>query len=356
MIRSIYLEDMKNKNQSGLFDKQERMAKLNYLRDPLVSIGQTINFEAFRSILEEATTLAPQGKGGRPPFDRVMLFKALVLQKLYGLSDEQLEYQINDRLSFMRFLGLELSDKVPDQKTFWLFRDALTKTGVIDQAFVLFRDRLRREGYIVQEGKIVDATLVKSPVQRNSRDENDQIKNGETPEDWSEEKRRQKDTDAAWTTKHGKHHYGYKNHIKVDAKSKLIDDFEVTPANVHDSQVLEVLLDETDSGQPLWADSAYCSEEIRKVLKRKKIGCRIHKKGNRHVTLTPKQMEANRFKSKTRCRVEHVFATIRNRVNGLTVRCIGLMRSTADITLQNLVYNISRVDYLKKLEGISLST
>lgn len=285
-----------------------------------------------------------------------MLFKALVLQKLYGLSDEQLEYQINDRLSFMRFFGLELSDKVPDQKTFWLFRDALTKTGVIDQAFVLFRDRLRREGYIVQEGKIVDATLVKSPVQRNSRDENDQIKNGETPEDWSEEKRRQKDTDAAWTTKHGKHHYGYKNHIKVDAKSKLIDDFEVTPVNVHDSQVLEVLLDETDSGQPLSADSAYCSEEIRKVLKRKKIGCRIHKKGNRHVTLTPKQMEANRFKSKTRCRVEHVFATIRNRVKGLTVRCIGLMRSTADITLQNLVYNISRVDYLKKLEGISLST
>lgn len=356
MIRSSYLEDMKNKNQSGLFDKQERMAKLNYLRDPLVSIGQSINFEAFRNILEEATTIAPQGKGGRPPFDRVMLFKALVLQKLYGLSDEQLEYQINDRLSFMRFLGLELSDKVPDQKTFWMFRDSLTKTGVIDEAFVLFRDRLRREGYIVQEGKIVDATLVESPIQRNSRDENDQIKNGETPEDWSEDKRRQKDVDAAWTTKHGKHHYGYKNHVKVDAKSKLIDEFEVTPANVHDSQVLEVLLDETDAKQPLWADSAYDSEEIRKVLKKKKIGCRIQKKGSRNVTLTPQQRGANKFKSRTRSRVEHIFATIRNRVNGLTVRCIGIVRSTADITLQNLVYNMTRVDYLKKIEGTSLST
>ncbi len=227
----------------------------------------------------------------------------------------------------MRFLDLTLSDKVQDQKTFWYYRDALTKTGVIDQAFVLFRDRLRQEGYMVQEGKIVDATLVKSPVQRNSREENDQLKNGETPEDWSEEKRRQKDTDAAWTTKHGKHHYGYKNHVKVGVKSKLIDEFQVTPANVHDSQVLEELLDETDAGQPLWADSAYSSDEIRKVLRQKKVGCRIHKKGSRHVTLSPKQMEANRFKSRTRSRVEHVFASMRNRVNGLTVRYIGLMRS-----------------------------
>ena len=333
MIRSSYLEDMKNKNQSGLFDKQERMTKLNLLRDPLVSIGQSINFEAFRGILEEATTQESQGKGGRPPFDRVMLFKGLVLQKLYGLSDEQLEFQINDRLSFMRFLGLELSDKIPDQKTFWLFRDSLTRTGVIDQAFILFRDRLRKEGYIVHEGKIVDATLVKSPVQRNSRDENDQIKNGETPEEWSEEKRRQKDVDATWTTKHGKHHYGYKNHVKVDATSKLIDEFEVTPANVHDSQVLEELLDETDSGHPLWADSAYSSDEIRTILRKRKIGCRIHKKGSRHVTLTQKQVEANRFNSRTRSRVEHVFASIRNRVNGLAVRCIGLVRSTGDITI-----------------------
>ena len=212
------------------------------------------------------------------------------------------------------------------------------------------------ETNLVHEGKIVDATLVKSPVQRNSRDENDQIKNGETPEEWSEEKRRQKDVDATWTTKHGKHHYGYKNHVKVDATSKLIDEFEVTPANVHDSQVLEELLDETDSGHPLWADSAYSSDEIRTILRKRKIGCRIHKKGSRHVTLTPKQVEANRFKSRTRSSVEHVFASIRNRVNGLAVRCIGLVRSTGDITMQNLVYNMTRVAYLKKLDGISLST
>lgn len=345
---------MKNKNNPGLFDKQERMTKLNNLRDPLISIGATINFEGFRSMLEKATIQETQKSGGRPAFDRVMLFKALVLQKLYGLSDEQLEYQINDRLSFMRFLGLELSDKVPDQKTFWMFRDVLTKTGVIDQVFVEFRDRLRQKGYIVNEGKIVDASLVNAPIQRNTRDENGQIKQGEVPEDWSENKRSQKDVDAAWTTKHGKHHYGYKNHIKADKKSKLIDEFEVTPANVHDSQILEGLLDETDKGKPLWADSAYHSDEIRKVLRRRKIGCRINKKRARYVSLSPKQMAANRIKSKIRSRVEHIFASMRNRVNGLKVRCIGLMRSTADITLQNLAYNMTRVVYLKRNESINI--
>lgn len=341
---------MKNINVPGLFDQQDRMKRLSDLKDPLVSIGQTINFESFRPILEDATLVESQGKGGRPAFDRVMLFKALVLQKLYGLSDEQLEYQITDRLSFMRFLELQLSDKVPDQKTFWVFRDALTKSGVIDEAFVMFRDRLRKEGYILQEGKIVDASLVKAPIQRNTREENAQLKEGEIPEEWSENKRNQKDVDAAWTTKHGKHHYGYKNHIKIDAKSKLIDEFEVTPANVHDGQVFEELLDETDVGQAVWADSAYDSAETRRMLRRKKIGCRIHKKGARYVTLTKKQREANRYKSRTRVRVEHVFASIRNRARGLIVRSIGLIRSTAEITLQNLVYNMTRVTYIRSIE------
>ena len=346
---------MKNKNQNGLFDNQDRMTKLILLKDPLVAIGETIDFNAFRPLLESTTIQEPTNKGGRPPFDRVMLFKALVLQKLYGLSDEQLEYQINDRLSFMRFLNLTLADKVPDQKTFWLFRDALTKTGAIDEAFVLFRDKLRRHGYMIQEGKIVDASIVKAPIQRNSREQNEKIKNGELPTDWTENKKRQKDVDANWTRKNGKNYYGYKNHIKIDAKSKLIDEFEVTQASVHDSQVVEELLDETDSGQPCWADSAYDSKEIRKVLRKYKMGCRIHKKGNRHVTLTKKQREANTFKSRTRARVEHIFASIRNRVNGLQVRCIGFARSTADITMQNLVYNMTRIVYLKKSEEIRLS-
>lgn len=340
---------MKNKNLPGLFDHQERMTKLTKLKDPLVSIGLTIDFESFRSMLEKVTLQTSYAKGGRPPFDRVMLFKALVLQKLYGLSDEQLEYQINDRLSFMRFLDLSMADKVPDQKTFWHFRNLLTNSGAIDDAFVMFRDKLREEGYIVQEGRIVDASIISAPIQRNSRDENRQIKEGSIPEDWSKAKRDQKDVDAAWTTKGGKHRYGYKNHIKIDAKSKLIDEFQVTPANVHDSVVLEELLDETDAGQALWADSAYDSKDTRRMLRRKKMGCRINKRGARYIKMTKSQRTANRIKSKVRARVEHVFGAIRGRPGGLAVRSIGLMRSTADITLQNLVYNMNRVTYLKTI-------
>ena len=346
---------MKNRNQRGLFDEQDRMKKLNALQDPLISIGKQIDFEQFRFILENATLQDSYAKGGRPPFDRVMLFKALLLQKIYHLSDDQLEYQINDRLSFMRFLGLQLSDKVPDAKTFWFFREALTKTGVIDKAFILFRDRLRTHGYMLQEGKIVDASLVKAPIQRNSREENAQIKEGDVPEDWSEHKKSQKDTDASWTMKHGKHHYGYKNHIKIDAGSKLIDEFEVTPASVHDGQVLLELIDETDKGQPLYADSAYDSEEIRKELRRRKVGCRIQKKGARFVTLTSRQQTANRIKSRTRCRVEHVFASIHNRTMGFGIRCVGLSRAAAEITLQNLVYNMTRMIFLSKFKGIAMS-
>lgn len=346
---------MKNKNESGLFDHQERMSRLNDLRDPLVSIGRTINFESFREMLEKATLKEEYSKGGRPPFDRVLLFKALVLQKLYGLSDEQLEYQIHDRLSFMRFLDLELSDKVPDQKTFWAFREALSKSGTIDQAFIQFRDRLRQEGYMVQEGKIVDASIVKAPIQRNTRDENAQIKDGEVPKDWSEDKKRQKDIDAAWTTKGGRHYYGYKNHIKVDAGSKLIDEFEVTPANIHDSQVIVEMIDQTDFRQPVWADSAYSAEEIRRELKRKGVGVRIHKKGARFIQLTKHQRVANKIKSKVRARVEHVFGAISNRVNGMRVRCIGLLRAATDITIQNLIYNMTRAIFLIKREGLNRS-
>lgn len=346
---------MKNRNQPGLFDQQDRMNKLNSLQDPLVSIGTSIDFEQFRPLLEKATLQDSYIKGGRPPFDRVMLFKALLLQKIYHLSDDQLEFQINDRLSFMRFLNLQLSDKVPDAKTYWLFREALTKTGAIDMAFVLFRDHLRAHGYMLQEGKIVDASLVKAPIQRNSREENAKLKQGDIPEDWSDHKKSQKDTDATWTKKHGKHHYGYKNHIKIDAGSKLIDEFEVTTASEHDSQVIEELLDEKDQGQPIWADSAYDSADIRKAIKKIKAGCRIQKKGSRHVTLTPRQQVANRIKAKIRCRVEHVFASIHNRARGFGIRCIGLVRAGAEITLQNLVYNMNRMIYLSKMSGISMS-
>ena len=124
----------KKSHQTGLFVKEERLERLSKLKDPLVSIGTKVDFEQFRTALETAT-VRESALGGRPPYDRVMLFKALVLKKLYGLSDDQLEYQINDRLSFMRFLGLDMGQPIPDSKTLWLFGETLHRRNVINQAF-----------------------------------------------------------------------------------------------------------------------------------------------------------------------------------------------------------------------------
>jgi len=226
---------------------------------------------------------------------------------------------------------------------------------VIDQLFVIFKDRMKTSGYLVQGGKIVDASLVRVKVQRNDKEENDQIKNDETPEGWSASKRRQKDVDARWTKKHGKNHFGYKNHVKVNAKTKIIENFQVTAANVHDSRVILELVEETDKGCTFYADTAYDSKDIRKELRKKKAGSRIQKRGSRHVKLTAHQKGANRYKARTRCRVEHVFASIRNRARNTAIKVISLARVTAVITLDNLVYNIGRAMYLDRIQWRSVS-
>jgi len=226
----------------GFFDQDIRLTKLSELGDPLERLNQGIDFEMFRSILETGFQKVAKGKGGRRPFDYVMMFKIVILQRYYNLSDDQIEYQINDRMSFMRFLNLTISDDVPDSKTVWNFREQLINLELVDVVFELFLKELEQLGLIVNEGKIIDASFIEVPKQRNSREENKQIKNGETPVAFEENpnKKNQKDLDARWTKKNNVSHYGYKNHIKVDAKSKLIVKHEVTDASVHDSQVLDI--------------------------------------------------------------------------------------------------------------------
>ena len=178
-----------------------------------------------------------------------MMFKILILQRYYNLSDDQIEYQINDRMSFMRFLNLTISDDIPDSKTVWNFREQLVNLELVDVVFDLFLKELEQLGLVVNEGKIIDASFIEMPKQRNSREENKQIKNGEAPKSFDENpnKKRQKDVDARWTKKNNVSYYGYKNHVKVDAKSKLIVKYEVTDASVDDSQILENLLDDKDA-------------------------------------------------------------------------------------------------------------
>lgn len=331
----------------GLFDQEFRLEELSKMGDPLEALDKAIDFAQFRPILESAFSHIDRSKGGRPPFDRVMMFKALVLRGMYNLSFEKLEYLIKDRLSFQRFLGINLSNRVPDANTYWDFNEALVKAKVHEEIFEQYTALLRSQGLIVNTGSMIDASIVDAPIQRNTKEENEKIKNeGEKPSGWSDNKSRQKDADARWTKKNGRSRYGYKNHIKADKKSKLITKYEVTAANVHDSQVLRDLLEQTDEHHELYADSAYRSAEFEQMLKDKKIRSRIHKKAKKGNPLSEKDKLINSKKSKVRVRVEHVFGDMLQVAGRILVRQIGMARNKAAITMMNLTYNFRRTTYL----------
>jgi len=341
-------------SQLGFFDVANRYAGLDAKNDPLLKIGSVVPWEEFRPHLE-AVWRKPanqrKSSAGRKPWDAVVMFKAIVLCALYNLSDDQVEYQIRDRLSFVRFLGLSLEDKVPDAKTVWLYREQLAQAGMIATVFENFDSYLKGQGYLAMGGQIIDASIVSVPIQHNKRDENAKIKAGETPQDWVDKptKLRQKDTDARWTKKHGKSHYGYKNHINVDRRHKLVRCYHVTDAAVHDSQVIEDVLDADNTASEIWADSAYRSSEIEEMLAEKGLTSRIHRKGRRNKPLTKREERSNKTRSKIRVRVEHIFGSQSNDMGGTLVRSIGAVRAKTHIGLKNLAYNMRRLVQLEHL-------
>ena len=340
--------------QMGFFDLSDRYASLDAKKDPLVEINAVVPWEEFRLMLERVwrkPDAERKSRAGRKPTDAVLMFKTLVLSALYNLSDDQIEYQVRDRLSFMRFLGLGLGDRVPDAKTVWLYREALAQAGKMEEVFGLFDGYLARQGYIARGGQILDASIVPVPRNHNKREENAAIKAGETPEGWADEpaKRSQKDVEARWTKKHGKSHYGYKNHVNVDRTHKLIRRYHVTDAAVHDSQAVDELLTRGNTGSGVWADAAYRSAEIEAVLKARKLTSHIHRKGKRGKPLTQQAHKSNRTKSTVRVRVEHIFGAQANDMGGTLVRTIGLVRAKAKIGMKNLAYNMRRLGQLGRL-------
>jgi IS5 family transposase len=334
---------MKKRPSVGLFDDQRKRSKLAMLSNVLVRLKASIDWESFRPILEEAFPVRDPRKGGQPPYDRLLLFKMLVLGRVYQLSHEALEYQVNDRRSFQEFLDLEPQHEVPDSTTLYGFASHLAKSGSMPKLFAHFHQRLSNAGLVLNEGKIVDASIVNTPVQRNSREENEKLRNGEVPQNWSAGKARQKDLDADWTQKHGKSYFGYKNHVKVDAGSKLIDHYEVTPASVHDSQVTWDLLDpKADKGQEMYADKAYDNAEVKKGIRLAKMKCRVLKSARRNKPLTRRQQAMNDKLNKVRARVEHIFGAMEKQLGGLRTRAVGLVRATFNTGLTNLCYNMLR--------------
>ncbi len=327
---------------NGMFDVEFRFEKIDSNGDPLVALNSLIDWNMFRPDLMKLREKERKSVAGAKGYDPVLMFKVLVLQSLYNLSDAAMEAQMLDRLSFMRFLGLGIGDKVPDEKTIWLFRENLKEAGLIDGLFSRFDTHLRKSGFAARKGQIVDASIVEVPRQRNTREENEKIKKDEEIEGWNDSKRRQKDVDARWVKKNGVNHYGYKNHIQVDVKHKFVRAWDVTDASVHDSNVFVELLDPDNTSADVYADSAYRSEETVEEIKESGYREHLQRKGCRNKQLTDCEKKGNRTRSKIRSRVEHVFGVQAQKAGSLICRVIGFVRARVIIGLRNLAYNLNR--------------
>jgi len=344
------------KKQTGMFDESDVLRRLTALGDRLEWLDSVMDWGVFRPLLVEMKPdRSGTEKGGRKPWDVLMMFKVAILKELFGVSDDAAEFQINDRLSWKRFLGLGFSDKSPDAKTIWEFGELLTNSGMYDRLFSLFNEKLEGLGVITRRGTIVDASFVDVPKQRNTKEENKTIKEGGIPEAWEEEDQKnklaQKDLDAEWAKKGDETHYGYKDHVSVDADSKIILDWRVTGAAVHDSRMFLAVLD-LPKTKEIWADSAYMSEKVMEYIKKHypKIKLHINEKGYKNHPLTDEQKANNREKSRTRCRIEHVFGHMTQSCGGMFMRKIGGIRAEGAVVMKNLAYNISRYATLCKLK------
>jgi len=349
--------------QPGFFDLDERYQALSKAGDPLERLGGVIDFEPFRYRLEKALKRSDGAKGGRPPYDPVLMFKILVLQALYGLSDDQAEFMIRDRLSFMRFLGLGLEDTVPDAKTIWLFRELLVKAGAMTTLFDRFDRLLHDKGYLAMGGQIIDASIIEAPRQRNNEGEKQAIKAGRIPEDWQARpaKLAQKDRDARWTLKRGKKPdpaskvslaiaipvFGYKNHISTDRRHGFIRTWTVSDAARHDGRFLRELVAKTNTASTVWADTAYRSRRNEAWLIRNGLFSKVHHRRAPGKALPDRLARANAVRSKVRSSIEHVFAHQKARM-GLFVRTIGIARARLKIGMANLVYNMQRLVWFER--------
>lgn len=306
--------------QQTVFDELFREKVKHNRTTVLEEIGQYIDFEIFRETLERVFSMSGYGPNR---FDVVLMFKVLILQKWYDLSDPEAEAQISDRISFRSFLGLSFNDAIPDETTLCRFRNQLKESEQYEWLFEVLNEELRKRHVLVKSGSMVDATFIKAP--KGKRQDGTKT-----------------DPDADW----GHKGHGYSMHVNMEKDSKLMEDIEVTSARPHDSQHFEDVLigDETD----VWADSAYRSEEQEAKLEEAEIKSHIHEKAYRNKPLTEEQEQSNKVKSKVRVRIEHGFAQVKTHDGFTQTRYYGLPENRCDAFLHGIAYNLRRGLFLLK--------
>jgi transposase, IS5 family len=334
--------------KESLFAAEEREAKLNKMGDILQVLERHVDFAALASSIDQAAPRPSQVKGGRPPYPTELMVRVLVLQQLHGLSDEQMEYQLLDRLSFQRFVGLRYSSQIPDRTTIWNFRERLIAAKADETLFDAVERQLHRHGYLARCGQLVDASIVPVPKQQWEKGEKDLVNppGPAMPIGWTPAKRRQKDIDATWTKKHGKSYYGYKVTINADKRYKLIRKLKVTAASEHDTLHLDAVLDKHNTSRDLYGDKGYVDAEREARLKASGYRAHIQRKPAKGKPLSDCQKRRNARIAKTRARVGHVFAGF-TQLGGKALRSIGLARATLQLNLKAATYNLRRLCSLK---------
>jgi transposase, IS5 family len=333
--------------KTSLFAAEEREQKLDRKGDLLSMLEKHVSFSALAAEIDRIAPRPSSKQGGRPPYPTDLMVRVLVLQHLYNLSDEALEYQLLDRLSFQRFCGLRHSSSIPDANTLWVFRERISAAGGADALFDAVQRQLQQHGFIARGGQIVDATLVEAPRQHFRKAEKEKLEQGETPTEWTDAQRRQKDTEASWTKKHGKSHHGYKLSISADRKYKLIRKRHVSTAKEHDTNHFEGVLDPANTSRDIWADKGY--EDKAREQRLQQNGWRLHiqHKAKRGKPQSECQKRRNTRIAKPRARVEHVFGAMLA-MGGKLIRSIGLARAEFNLSIKAAVYNLRRLCSLKE--------
>ena len=292
--------------------------------DRLERLSGLVKWYRFEKLLARLRDEGPGRAGYRP----ILMFKALLLQSLYGLSDAQLEEALGDRLSFRRFVGLSLEDSTPDHTTLCRFRLRLIDEGVLEKLFAELDRQLEQAGVILKRGTMLDATLIETGAARppGGEDGADAV-----------------DPDAAFAKRSGKpgFTYGYKPHVGVDEGSGLIRSVRTTPANVNDTTPADGLI--RGDEKAVWADAAYHTHAREARLKARGVKPRLMRRPNKHhPKLPPRLARLNRLISRRRAAVETTFATLKNRMGMTHIRYLGLTKAHAQVTLAAMAFNLRR--------------
>jgi IS5 family transposase len=332
-------------NLFDLFAHEHRAKRIDQ-KDPLLALDELIDFQQLVDVVEAIAPRKRSDKGGRPPYPTEIMLRVIILKRLNNLSNDQMEFLLNDRMSFQRFTKLSHSPHIPDANTIWVFEERIGEASA-KALFEAVERQITQHGYSARKGQIVDATIVPVPKQRIRSKEKEITDQQAMPIEWSAHKRAQKDIDATWVTKHGKQHFGYKLGVNVDVRCKVIRTIDLTTAKDHDINQLENLIDMNNTHRDFFADKGYASQPKEKALADKGLNPRVQHKKAKGKPMGKQLEKRNKTIAKTRSRVEHIFGAI-EQMGGKCIRVIGQQRANFVMTMMATVYNLKRFVFLRK--------